>query len=338
MKTPRSYLPPSLLSTIKWLLVLALCGAIWRRLATADFSSFLVQLEQGWSVRRFWLLAATALMPLNWWLEAAKWRHLMILNGQLPGQPQAFRAVMTGLALALFTPARIGDYLGRSLQAGPFGKWRAARATLLSHLAQWIPMLSTGIPAWLWLKAPAKSAQLLAPGSFLLLALSGTILYLSLEHLSKILHNDHRKNDRFPFRLFRLPLTEENQATFPPQKHLAKALGMGALRYGVYSLQLYFLLVFFGLPLTWSEGLAGVWLVFLLQSGLPLPFVGSVLLRTELAFWVWAEPDATAVLAAMTGLFVLNLALPALLGAGFLVQIKDHQNESNENKTSLSDP
>jgi len=319
--------------TIRWLLVFILLWAIYRRLEGEAFRLFFEQLPMAWTARKTWLAVAVLLMPANWLLETAKWQTLMVVQNRQPGFRQAFRAVMTGLALSLFTPARLGDYLGRSLQAGPFGKWRAAGATLLGHIAQWLLLLATGLPALLLLKTPNHLPTNAPLMLFALTALAGTFFYLSLPRwIPKARFLKKYKG------LHRLTKHLPQTAAFPSQTHLAKALILGSLRYGVFSLQLYALLLFFGLPLSPKEGLAGIWCIFLLQSGLPLPFIGNVLLRTELAAWIWPHSPTTAILAGMSALFALNLALPALLGASFLVQINEQHHESYESHQTENHP
>ncbi len=329
--------------------VLALLWVLYRHVRGGEFSSFARRLSDSWPQRRSLLLLAVALMPLNWGLEVLKWRVLMQQEGRYPAFGAAFRAVMTGLALSIFTPARAGDYVGRSLQAGPFGKWRALRATFLGNVLQWLLMLALGLPAWCRLKnilpLHAASTQALWAFSWLLAA----VLFVSLPrwyvHLSKLLFR--RKGSHLPkgdilstlFFGFRQMKERFAGMSLPSGRHLAKAFVWGSCRYLVYSLQLYLLLRFFGLDLGLMRALAGIWLIFLVQSGLPLPaFIGSTVLRADLAFWVWSSAAPAAVLAGMTGLFVLNLALPALLGAAFLVKIKENKKDHDPNKASLSSP
>ncbi len=331
---------------LKWLAVVLLLWALYRHFQEAACGSFWESIAAAWQERRSLLLAAAVLMPVNWGLEVLKWRVLMEHEGQYPALGRSFRAVMTGLSLSVFTPARAGDYLGRSLQAGPFGKWRAVRATFLGYLLQWLLMLALGLPAWCLLKNLLPLSRAGVPALWAFSLLLAAALFLSLPRwpvrssLSFLVEKtDARLRDEVPrakrfgeslknkFFLRMMAFGESLKKTpLPSVQHLAKALGWGSGRYLVYSLQLLLLLRFFGLETGVMDGLAGIWLIFLLQSGLPLPgFIGSTVLRTELAFWVWPAPDPAAVLAGMTALFVLNLGLPALLGAVFLVKIKEHQ-------------
>ncbi len=333
-----------MLRFLKWLAVALLLWALYRHFQEAARGDFWESMAAAWQERRFLLLAAAALMPVNWGLEVLKWRVLMEHEGKYPALGRSFRAVMTGLSLSVFTPARVGDYLGRSLQAGPFGKWRAVRATFLGYLLQWLLMPTLGLPAWCLLKNLLPLSNTAVPVFWAFSLLLAAALFLSLSRwpvhrlLSLFKKRDVRLRDEAPhtmgfgeslknkFFLRMMAFGESLQKMpLPSVQHLAKAFGWGSGRYLVYSLQLLLLLRFFGLQVGVLEGLAGIWLIFLLQSGLPLPgLIGSTALRTELAFWVWPGSDPAAVLAGMTALFVLNLGLPALLGAVFLVKIKEH--------------
>ncbi|MFT4738331.1 MAG: hypothetical protein ACI8QD_001290 [Cyclobacteriaceae bacterium] len=59
---------------------------------------------------------ALALVPINWYLEAAKWKLLQHAHEPIP-IGRAMRQVLTGLVWNWVIPFTVGDYLGRTLQS-----------------------------------------------------------------------------------------------------------------------------------------------------------------------------------------------------------------------------
>src|SRR5690606_12786240 len=96
---------------IKALLLTLLAWAIYAQLLSKDnlpelWQTFLGQVQKG---NLWWLFAVFFLMPLNWSIEALKWKRL--LSGFLKIDFwRALRAVLAGVTVAMFTPNRVGEY------------------------------------------------------------------------------------------------------------------------------------------------------------------------------------------------------------------------------------
>ena len=99
--------------------------------------------------------------------------------------------------------------------------------------------------------------------------------------------------------------------------------GWSVARYVVYTTQYYFLLNFFGIHPGIIGGYAGIFTIFLLQSGIPLPPVAGLLARGALAIHIWAYFGASEVasLAATFALWIINLIFAALIGTFFLFRV-----------------
>ena len=95
--------------------------------------------------RQQWKIWATLLlMTANWGLEAKKWQ---LANRIL--QPlsfwQSFKAVLTGTAIAAFTPNRMGEYFGRILYIEEGKRTRSIALTVVGSIAQFVVTLVFGI-------------------------------------------------------------------------------------------------------------------------------------------------------------------------------------------------
>ncbi len=309
---------------LQWLLFPFLFYLLYQQIfPNLDWALWREQLGHNWANGTWiYLLLVIALVPFNWWLETQKWRSL--LGDELRLRPaKAFRAVLRGVTLSLFTPNRMGEYGGRILYAAPKERWALFRATLWGSLAQWIVLLGLGLPAM-----ALVVQQLLDINPSIWLSL-GLLLWLVLVLLYFFIHH----------LISRVPLpkswssylqhhSKAINAIHPKQK--TKALLLAFARYLIYSGQFFLLLSFFGCNFPLYFGLIGIATIFLAQAGLPLPPGLSLLARSELALLIWPLANPAAVVAASLALFILNLAVPALLGLVFIVKTIDGKSKYHE--------
>ncbi len=306
---------------VKLLISAALLLALGRHFWHEDHSLHRDIIFDSARLRSLWHLPALALalMPLNWVLETFKWQQFMSVF-----QPIGFRkgleGVLAGVSVSLFTPNRVGEYAGRMLVLERNATAGAIASTLLGSYCQWVVLWvfgSIGIFVWTeksmheaaWMRAPLLALALfLAAVAVFLLWRPGRVL-----PLLWIL-----RPSRFRRMLFRALL---------PLRHFRgwialHALGLAALRYGVYGTQYFLLLRYVGVGVPVQEAAAGIAVLFLAQTGVPLPPFAALLARGELALLVWSPYHAgpAQVLAATYGLFTLNLLLPALWGGWVIWQ------------------
>jgi hypothetical protein len=250
-------------------------------------------------------------------LESWKWQRLL--------QPfwsvspwQAFKAVAAGITLSLFTPNRVGDYGGRILAVPAQHNWHAVIATMAGNIAQMLALFTGGlVGALYYLEIQGGLPKLLLSSFWWVLFLGIAITYLfyfNLHWLAIIL-----KSLPIPRKWLKpvLMIRRFNR------RQLAEALVLAFCRYSVYCMQYYLFARFFGFDAPLSGALSGIATIFLFQATVPLPPIAALLARGEAALLVW-EPftdNELSILGATFGLFILNLALPALLGVIFIVKI-----------------
>ena len=94
------------------------------------------------STKLIYLVLVLVLMPINWMLEAYKWWQF------IPDRMrfwQVFKATLSGVTVALFTPNRIGDYGGRVLLVKAKDNWATLVATMAGNYCQLVVLISGGI-------------------------------------------------------------------------------------------------------------------------------------------------------------------------------------------------
>ena len=277
-------------------------------------------LQQMRDADKGWLVLACLLIPFNWMAEVEKWRPF-VLRSEWITRWQALKAVLAGTSFALFTPNRLGEYGGRLLFVRPENHWKAFVANAVGSAAQYLVLLTGGLPGGIYFAGQLlkwnfyTQIQALVAAVFLLTGLYFCYFNIGLIHtvarrlpVVKKMEGWHR----------RLQLLEHFS-----RPDLLKVLGWSALRYVIYSTQYFLLLQFFGIKTGIYAGISGIATIFFLQTVVPLPAVASLLIRGNLAIFVWSiySDNTAGILAATFVLWIINLILPALVGTFSLFNV-----------------
>ncbi|WP_412068296.1 lysylphosphatidylglycerol synthase transmembrane domain-containing protein [Rubrivirga sp. IMCC43871] len=265
-----------------------------------------------------WMLAALALVPVNIGLEAYRWGRLVRRLAPDVRHRDVLRAVVGSYPLGLLTPGRIGDYVGRAVYLRDIPPGASAALTFGERMATLAACLVGGLVALgPYLRAEVAPSPLwsavLAVGLAATAGLIGLILFPSLARsvVSTLV----------PFAPIRRAAEAFGQI---PQEEGAMLLGLSAVRYVVFSGQF----VLLAHALAPSAPVAGLWagvaLVFFAKSAIPQVTLGDLGVREGAAVFFLGSYGVApaAALDASLALFALNLLLPAIVGAPFLVQLQ----------------
>ena len=306
---------------IKLLIGCLLVWAIYRQVFSRRDASVLWQglVKQFEYPNLYWLVVVMLLVPLNIGLEALKWKSLIrtFLDIRLS---KVIVAVLSGITIAIFTPNRVGEYGGRILFVPAEHNWKAVIATLVGSLAQLLVILSAGLIGLIFtyqyfFQTELNVLPLIVSMGVIIVGLT-VFCFFNIDLLVPVVK-------RIPFiKYFRRHLKHLTVLKNYTSRELWEAILFAFLRYLTYSLQYYFLLKFYGIPVTFFIGLAGIAAIFFVQASIPLPPVMGLLARGEIALFIWGlfSEDQVAILAATFTLFVINIAIPALVGMVFIVQ------------------
>lgn len=271
----------------------------------------LVALPEYWANPAVWstLLVVCMLMPLNWSVEAIKWQYL--INTITPITfLRSCKAVLAGVSFALFTPNRMGEYLGRVWLLPPHFRIRGILLTLVNSFAQIIVTGGLGIAGlvvWL-IGSPAAYSNVVVILGIATLAVM-VVIYFQLPGLvARLGYWRPVWKRRKWFRVLRV-------LQHIPLRHLQVILAYAFLRYTIYAFQYVLLLhVFTQVPL--AHIIVAVPVLFFFQMGIPVPAILEIGVRGSLATNLLAtyQAPATGVLVAATTLWVVNLLVPAAIG------------------------
>ncbi len=261
-----------------------------------------------------YVLWALLLVPVNWALESKKW--LMGLNLPVFTFRKAVKQVLQGQSLGLLTPLGIGDYGGRIIGLKAEERAAGLRATLLSSLAQNLVTWTLGFIALIWFVSRHRLA--IEPGYLLfVVVVLGVLLsvYLKFSDGMELIFEKWQK--------WVQPLTKISNLVS------MRVLILALFRYAIYLTQYTLVLYAFDVPLSLTELIPLVSLVFFVLSGLPLPGVFSPLIRVKAAILIFSYEVDSELLIATSALLVwiANVVLPSLAGTYLLLIRKAESNE-----------
>ncbi|KYP15590.1 lysylphosphatidylglycerol synthase transmembrane domain-containing protein [Flavihumibacter sp. CACIAM 22H1] len=310
------------------LIFLWLSWSIYRQLSQQpDLATTWEQIQQSLRTQHAWkLLAAIGLMVVNWGLEAIKWRELVTPLHRI-SVGTALKAILAGLAFAVNTPNRMGEYAGRVVYL-PEGKRLASISlTLVGSFSQVLVTLSTGtIALWIWyanyqaidLPSHWDLQELWVPALGWLLSFltgCGILLYLRISWIVRWV-------EKIPGAAKLLPVLQVVDDL--PVTILLRVLGWSLLRYLVFIIQYILLLQCFGV--TEQIGVAA-WLIslqFLVMAIIPTIALADIGIRGKLALELFGmiSTNQLGIIAAALGIWLINLIGPAVLGSLLIIRIK----------------
>lgn len=310
-------LPTWLVGALRFVLAAGLLALIWRQVAEQSITqaAFAGLVHAPW---QYGLLSAVGLlMLLNWGLEALKWQTMVGVFQEMSFYESA-RAVLSGVALAIVTPARIGEYGGRLFNIEKQHRSKALLGNAVSSLAQNIANVSIGLVGLV-----CYALLFLDMGSVALVSMLSLIVPLVGLALLVIY-----RLDLVEPALERLPITgmrswlQEHSAVLSAYtaRDISYVLSLSFVRYCTYAVQYVLLALVCGITTDPVWALVGVTVIFLIQTGIPLPPMLSILARGEVAIWVWSVMSTAVVpiLAATFLLWLINLVIPAVCGVAVI--------------------
>jgi uncharacterized membrane protein YbhN (UPF0104 family) len=247
------------------------------------------------------------LMFVNWGLESWKWMRLMQPFCPI-GFPVAFRAVMSGTTISLFTPNRVGEFAGRILHLEPGCRVKGVIATITGSMSQLLVTILMGCMALIWYPgdpavAEAVPQQLLVPLAAIIPVMSLFIFF------------------GMPWLVQHLPSSKMFAPLTALQRYdtvrLSTAVLISFFRYLVFAFQFYLVLDLFGIELSLLTAARLIAIIYLVMAIVPTMAISEIAVRGSVAlyFLVPYDADTYAILAASGLLWLINLAVPAGMGA-----------------------
>lgn len=264
------------------------------------------------------------LVPLNWGLEAGKWKILI--------QPlerfsffRAFKSVLAGCSVTMLTPNRVGEYGGRILYVKDENRIDAIPLTILGSISQLTITFIGGTIGLLLLRATGQYPRLLTVlplfamnvmifvsvviGGFLLLIFFRTSLIAAFTSQFK--------------RLDKVTVHLESLKSFSG-KQLLRIMLLSFLRYMVFILQYVLLLKVMHVGISAGTAFCLLTVFYLLMAIAPTIGFTELPVRVAASLTILQiySPNVIGIQAAALGIWLFNLVVPAVAGSLFILGLK----------------
>lgn len=217
--------------------------------------------------------------------------------------------MLSGIAVSILTPNRIGEYPARIMQLKEHDSTRLVSVSVLGACSQMLALMIAGVVGLLYYyvshPAPLYLFVLIATAVFTL-ALSA--LYFSFERWSPWIENIRwlRKLRLWARLLYRFSRSEQ-----------LSILGISVLRFAVFTTQYWLLLHWQGIDLPLFSGLMLCALFFWAMAVIPSIALAELGIRGTVSLFLFKaySPNVAGITTATFVLWCMNLMLPALIGA-----------------------
>jgi len=278
------------------------------------------------------LLFAILLFPVNQLLEAFKWQYLMKKLEEVSLWTST-KAVLTGISVSMFMPNRVGDYFGRIFVLRKANRIQAVLATIIGSMAQLLTTILYGCLAvvfffpWYWNLGNRLNLWFYLGLVLMILVLLFMLIfaYLNFASFSVIIK---RVSGRFYEKIKKY---SEVFALYEA-RNLLLILLISTLRYIVFSFQFYLLLKAFNVPVNYYSAIVLIGLIYLAMTIIPTIALTELGVRGSVSLFVfglylnptglWTENAGVGVVSATSVLWLINLAIPALLGVIFVYSLR----------------
>ncbi len=260
------------------------------------------------------LFCVLLLVPVNWVLEAAKWK-ILVSKLERVSLRRATVGVLSGLSTSIVTPNRLGEFLGRIFYLDFSHRKQGALLSFVGSAAQLSITLLMGMLGYLALKSSLLVefpdwAPFYSYMAWLLILLS--IAALLIYFVSPWVMNG----------VIRIPWMrkwnpEEDRLDYPGATNMVSILGLSFSRYVVFTTQYIVLLTVFCSDVNLSLAFLAIGLVYLSVALSPSLYFSELGIREffALSFISLASNDNQGIFIASTVLWLFNIGLPSLIGS-----------------------
>ncbi len=300
-------------------LVLSYSFLIYKLSTFPHYDALIQQLFHFDFTRFVWLGGVFILLPINWLLESLKWK-MLISKLQHFSIFESIQSVFTGIATGFFTPNRVGEFAGRIAFVNP--EFRKAGVTLsfMNSLTQNMTMILCGVPAFLFFLGLRHTSSSLNSEIYLivmfLMGIAFAFLYFEFPLLIPYLERKIKYRSVLDFLLF---LSGYSRI------ELLKVLIISILRYIVFCLQFYFMLRFWSVGITLLQAAIAIPTSYLFVSFTPAFAFSEPAVRSSYAVMFIGAfvGNQVAILFAALAIWLINFAIPMLLGSWMWMQKSD---------------
>jgi len=284
------------------------------------------------------------LMLVNWGIESLKWQFLISKIEKVP-LLKSFMAVLSGVSVSSVTPNRVGEYFGRVFILERANPWKGIFITIIGSMSQLIMTIIMGLFGLLALTLLyPDDIMFLIPQTyysdnlhFVLCMIMGLIvvvivptlilIFLNVSFLPRLISRFVRKR---LVRIYEYFTVISYYSTF----ELGIVLLYSFLRYCIFAIQFYLLLLMFSVDIPFFQGMILITIIYFVLTAIPSVTLAEIGIRGNVSLGVISLlcfqtiPDDLSldikigILAASSSIWLINLVLPAFIGTFFVFRLK----------------
>ncbi len=275
--------------------------------------------------------AMVFLMVINWGIESLKWKWL-INQAEEINFLTSFQAVLGGLAVSVFTPNRIGEFMGRVFILKKTDPIKAILLTIVGSFSQLMVTVVLGTVAYLFF-APRYLTSILFESRWLVNGFSLTLVLISITAIFLYFNISvlHRISILIPGKYSERVKNSIDAIAGCPRKLLVKTVLLSAIRYLVFSTQFYLAIRLMDLNFTAVQCMMVIPVIYLVLAAIPSIALAEIGVRGSVSVFLFGlltgfgflgAGAALAVVSASTLIWLVNIALPSLAGVLVVFRLK----------------
>ena len=275
--------------------------------------------------------ALVLLMLINWGTESLKWKLLIVQSEKIKFL-DAYQAILGGLAVSIFTPNRVGEFMGRVFILKKTDPVKAILLTVVGSFSQLLITIVAGTAAYL-VFAPKYFPGVLPESFWLVKGFSVTLVIISIIMLLAFFNIGvlHRISILAPSRYSERIRNSIDAIAGCPKQLLLKTVLLSAFRYLVFSIQFFLSIRLMELDFTFTECLQVIPVMYLVLAAIPTAALTELGVRGSVAVFLFGlvggstatSPEwSLAIISATTLIWLLNIALPSLAGVLVVFRLK----------------
>ncbi len=271
------------------------------------------------------------LLLINLGLEAYKWR-LLIEKTENVSFINSVKAVLGGMAVSVFTPNRVGEFVGRVFVLKKTDPLRGILLTIVGSISQLLVTIVFGTIAFL-LFAPVFLSKYLPDSIWLINGFSFTLIIASIIYTTLFFNISvlHRVSFIIPSKYSsRLQSSIDAIADFT-RWQLLSIVSLSALRYVVFSTQFFLALRLMGVQHPVFQCYVIISLIYLALAAIPSVALSEIGVRGSVSVFLFGlvagsqglnNTDSLAIISAATFIWLVNIGLPSLVGVWVVLRLK----------------
>jgi uncharacterized membrane protein YbhN (UPF0104 family) len=288
----------------------------YKLLTFNQYHELFLQIKQTTIIQFWWLLAVFVLLPVNWFLEAIKWKKLTS-NVQKLKLSIAIKSVLVGISTGFFTPNRVGELLGRIMFLDSENRKAGVTLSLVNSLTQNLIMTLCGIPACIFYFNITNANSTSGSSIFLLVLILVFVIfgmfYFALPNIGR-----QFSKSRFVTRItdYVSCLSTYNSTD------LILIILISLMRYFVFCTQFFLLLRFFNIQLELWQALIAIPTNYLFVTFTPSVAFSEAAVRSSYAVLVIGFFSSNIVGIALAGMciWMINFVIPMMVGSIIMVR------------------